>query len=419
MIVWRNVINTMVRVKFIVNALLSVALGALATLAYAQTPAPLQPQTLEQQLFRAVYSKDEAKAIALIEAGANVDAREATIYVSLPILYRATERGMKEVVQALVMKGANVNAEVEHYRGIPLTIALAHGYEDIARFLIDHGANVNYADKAGYTMLHVAAGRVSKSMLEFLINYGLNVNANDNGVGTPLYYAIRAENWQNARLLIDRGADFRADIGRGDQALSMAAKYGGFELVKFLVAKGADVRARNFYTGGTALHEAAAYGYKDIVEFLISEGADVNASGVPKNSPYRILSTPIVGPAYRGHFDIVKILVNHGADVNFHGEGGLTPLGMAAFGGHRLIAEWLVNHGAEINPFAKDYELEANNIPLLSAVDRRDIEMVRFLIAKGARVNARAKGGETALLLARRFRRQDIVDLLVANGATD
>lgn len=81
--------------------------------------------------------------------------------------------------------------------------------------------------------------------------------------------------------------------------------------------------------------------------------------------------------------------------------------------------EWLVNQGAKVNPFDKDFELGMFQMPLLSAVDRRDIEMVRFLLDKGAKANAKAKGGETALRTARRLQLKDIVDLLIAHGATE
>lgn len=332
------------------------------------------------------------------------------------------------MVEALVNRGAKVNAEIEGFRGIPLTMALSNGHEDVARFLLNHGANARYVDSAGYTLLHVAARNVSNDMLQRLIGLGCDVNAKSKIGQRPLYGAIRREAWDNAKFLVENGADIETVDGEGTP-LALAAKYGGLELVKLMVEKGLDVRTKNPYSGRTALHEAALHGHKAIVEFLIGKGADVNASGPPGDTRTygQIIAPPIFGAAYRGHFDVVMLLAAHGADLNRRHAGGGSPLSSAAFGGHREIVEWLVNHGAEVNPFDRDYELEATNMPLLSAVDRGDIEMVRFLLAKGAKVNAKAKnqhkawneGEKTALSVARRIGRSDIADLLIAHGATE
>ena len=52
-------------------------------------------------------------------------------------------------------------------------------------------------------------------------------------------------------------------------------------------------------------------------------------------------------------------------------------------------------------------------------MDEADASIPRFLIANGANVNARSKDGETALKLAKKYGRKDIVDLLISSGAKD
>ena len=412
-------------------ALLVVSFFTSTSQVWAAESSSVQSQTdqksLEAQLFQALYSKDQAKALALIKAGANVNAQEKERY-RLTLLHSAAENNLLLVVEALVKRGAKVNAEIEGFRGIPLTMAMSNGHEEVVRFLLDHGANAQYIDSAGYTLLHVAAGRVSNDMLQRLIDLGCDVNAKSKIDQRPLYGAIRREAWDNAKFLVEKGADIETVDGEGTP-LALAAKYGGLELAKLMVEKGVDVRTRNPYSGRTALHEAALQGRKSIVEFLIDKGSDVNASGTPGDTRTygQIVGTPILGPAYRGHFEVVKLLAAKGADLNFRGDRWRSPVSAAAFGGHREIVEWLVNHGAEVNPFDHDHELEANHMPLLSAVDRGDIEMVRFLLEKGARVNAKAKnqhkawneGEKTALSVARRIGRSDIADLLIAHGATE
>ena len=57
-------------------------------------------------------------------------------------------------IKRLLKQGADVNAIT---RGdTPLLWAIAMGYYDIVKFLIDNGADVNAKDKTGWTPLHQA-----------------------------------------------------------------------------------------------------------------------------------------------------------------------------------------------------------------------------------------------------------------------
>lgn len=75
---------------------------------------------------------------------------------------------------------------------MPLHRAAQKGRTDLARLLLDHGANVNI--KGGgieITPLHWAAGHVEVAKL--LITNGADVNAKDKYGATPLHYAARGK----------------------------------------------------------------------------------------------------------------------------------------------------------------------------------------------------------------------------------
>jgi len=63
------------------------------------------------------------------------------------------------------------------------------------------------------------------------------------------------------------------------------------------------------------------------------------------------------------------------------------------------------------------------NFPLYAAVYSAtfggDLELVRFLLARGANVNAKARNGETALRYAKQHSLKPVADLLVASGAKE
>jgi ankyrin repeat protein len=76
----------------------------------------------------------------------------------------------------------------------PLWIACLGGTFDIAKFLIEQGADVSIASNHGVTPLHSLSAFQEKHTLEIaslLINHGADVNAQATGGLTPLHYAVR------------------------------------------------------------------------------------------------------------------------------------------------------------------------------------------------------------------------------------
>jgi ankyrin repeat protein len=109
-------------------------------------------------------------------------------------------------IKALISARADVNARDKAWGMTALMFAVGHGYTEIAKLLVEKGADVDARDKDGFTALMMAA-------------------------------------WQGhaeiAKLLIDRGADVNAEANDGFTALMAAEKGGYTEIVKLLKAAGA------------------------------------------------------------------------------------------------------------------------------------------------------------------------------------
>ena len=98
--------------------------------------------------------------------------------------------GHAETVEALLAAGADVNlTSRESMKMPPLGSAMAVERNDIARTLIEHGANVNAKAVNDLTALHTAAARGNIEAAKLLLDHGADINAASTDGKTPLSYA--------------------------------------------------------------------------------------------------------------------------------------------------------------------------------------------------------------------------------------
>lgn len=109
-------------------------------------------------------------------------------------------------IQWLVKHGADVNKK-NPYGGPPLYSAVSFNYYRAAETLIDNGAECNFSDKQGKTLLHLAE---SPEFILKLIKKGIDVNARMDDGMTALHYAAFSNNYEKAKLLVENGADVNA-----------------------------------------------------------------------------------------------------------------------------------------------------------------------------------------------------------------
>ena len=87
----------------------------------------------------------------------------------------------------------------------PLHFAAENGQEEVVEQLIDKGANVNANAKWERTPLHGTAKTGQIGIIELLITAGANVNAKDFENKTPLDEAINYKHTEAANLLRKHG----------------------------------------------------------------------------------------------------------------------------------------------------------------------------------------------------------------------
>jgi ankyrin repeat protein len=158
---------------------------------------------------------------------------------------------------------------------------------------------VNTANPYNVTPLLEATGEGHLEMARFLIEHGAEVDFTGMSEGSPLTLAAYCGKLELLQLLLAAGADPNLSLpGGGETALHMAAVRSHTEAVLLLLhaAANPNLHAKSGVVtsmfdgsarvwGETPLHYAAAYGDEAMVQAMLQAGADRQARNVHGETP--------------------------------------------------------------------------------------------------------------------------------------
>ncbi|KAI1086119.1 ankyrin repeat-containing domain protein [Rostrohypoxylon terebratum] len=180
-------------------------------------------------------------------------------------------RGSIDTVRALLTRGLDINTVDMQFA--PLIVAVAWDNIEVARLLLDNGANMDVVDNMKNSPLHVAAICGHIEMMEMLLEEGANVDAKDWRKWTPLHQAVNSGRVNMITILIRRGADINAKTSCGETPLFLAVDNWSGEMVQILLDFGADIEICN-NNEDTPLALAALGGDIDIIKIILKAGAN-------------------------------------------------------------------------------------------------------------------------------------------------
>src|SRR5687768_2629188 len=94
-------------------------------------------QALNDQMFEAVRKGDAAAVTALLDKGADVNAK---FRYGQTALFKAAERGHAAVVKVLLDRGADVTVKDTFYGATAMTWATSNGHMEVVRLLFEKNA---------------------------------------------------------------------------------------------------------------------------------------------------------------------------------------------------------------------------------------------------------------------------------------
>jgi ankyrin repeat protein len=256
--------------------------------------------------------------------------------------------------------------------------------------------------RSGATLLHGAVFFNQSGTAIYLLEHGAAVDAGDRRGSTALVWAAARGNKEIVELLLSRGANANAKDQGGFNALYYAASSGHLELVKLLFRQGIDVDTRS-NDGWTPLHSAAYRGHLPVAEWLVENGANVNATNCWGQTP---LFWAAAGNDGTGAETPPKKSLNSADEMNAGKDEDSTRKKKLE------VAKFLLARGADVN--ASD---ELGETPLYCAAYAGDLAVTKLLLGENAESNAKGKDGWTALCVAAKRGHTEVVKLLLDRGA--
>lgn len=312
--------------------------------------------------FAAARAGDRMAVEQALDDGLGIDATDAE---GMTLLMLAASKGHADLAKALIDRGADVSATCEDQNNFDaMMMACGSGHVEVASLLLDHGADVNarYAVESSQgpvgnqTALSLAANRDHPDVCQLLIKRGADMEiVAESGYTALMWALVNGASEEAAEILLDAGANPDpgtqpvADFsGALSTPLILAASNGMSRVACRLVEAKVNLNAKDS-SGWTALKHASRNGHDDIVEALIEAGADLNLADEEG-------WTPLIAAASRAAWSTMQLLIDAGADVAQQGDGGATAL-------RQVVSRRLLRHnvvvlsrlaGRDLNPEHQD-----------------------------------------------------------------
>ncbi len=136
-------------------------------------------------------------------------------------LLQAVRAGQTAQVEAMLKRGADINATHPPWQLTPLLVAV-EASADTTKLLVARGADVNAQDREGITVLMKAVARRDAALVALLLDAGARIDATDRRGHTALTHAVLHADVAMLKLLIARGATIDVVTGMGTTPWSMA-----------------------------------------------------------------------------------------------------------------------------------------------------------------------------------------------------
>ncbi len=376
-------------------------------------------------------SPDMAQAI--LDHNPPVDVRDSKGLLPVHIL---VQMHTEKMLEQLVALGADIHSTDTIENGDALYWAAFGGKNDMIRYLLDKGLDINQLKPNGRTPLNKAAQGGRIYAFELLLERGANLPTTNSAKELLFQDAVAGGNLRIVKYLINLGYNPRQITSEGEISIFSALWSKSTDLMSYLIDQGADVNQLN-EGGSSLLWVAIDLHKKDFVRLLIDKGANLNLAVKDGLTPFFL--------AVRECPDVLQNMLDKGVDINRKDKYGDTALLVSVNNDSLIALQTLLRYKADLNIQNKNgqtalilacqiqnEEIAGLLIKAGSALEIRDVNgrsamhiavlngnpvLVKALIDAGADLNAKDKDGFTALDYALKYAYKDIARLLKSKHA--
>lgn len=250
--------------------------------------------TLNDSLLKAAAAGNAKKVKKALDEGANINTQEQ--WSEQTPLMEAVENGHIAVIKLLIDRGADLDLK-DRNKQSAIMLAANTKRTGITKMLLEKGAKVEYPlhfaasigdikavkkeleqrsvdplNAAGCTPLFDAAQYKHTQVAKVLIDAGADVNWRSTWGFTPLRAAAQSGSTEIVKMLLAAGANVDQEAG-GETALTTAVESNKIEVVRLLIRAKANLNAIPYSNTGTALSRAKRKRYWGIANLLRAAGA--------------------------------------------------------------------------------------------------------------------------------------------------
>ncbi|EME42101.1 hypothetical protein DOTSEDRAFT_73017 [Dothistroma septosporum NZE10] len=321
--------------------------------------------------------------------------------------------GTKEILELLLQKGADSNAETDQRMPAVHSWLWTNPTLECMELFVRHGAKLDTIDIVnGWSILHYFADTAEDvKVLDLLLRedvYGnrANINVEDNAGETPLH-VLMSRREVPADILasfIDRGADVNVEDKDSERPLYEASIAGDHAAMEIILPKVTDIDDPNNW-GRRALHQAAWSGYTECVTTLLKWKADPNILDKHDRTPLFFACLGFNAETVQVVLDALVAADYKAMEINKVTKRGRTPLRQAAAHGFERAIEKILtitkgSDDAERRLVIDQADYRKRRTALHAAAYWGQVGATRLLLDHGADATIKDKDGKTALELA-------------------
>jgi ankyrin repeat protein len=319
------------------------------------------------------------------------------------VLFQAISMGHEDIAKFLIKSGADLNAMTPSGHSA-LMISIEHELEGLARYMFLKGADVNFVASNGTTPLHSAIRKGMPSLAHRFLEKMETLDREDPLGRSSLFYALYNGDFKTANALLERGVDVNRCDKLGISPLMVSINPWVVKSLHHILETNFHEMDPSFELLGQVLPP-----FKNQDPATVEKLIDMNAKLYAKD---RFGNTSLMIAALSGNLEIVKLLVFKNAELDAKDNTGATALLKAVHRGNHEVVKYLLQSGADPN------QQKLNKASSLQyAIDKKDAELVKLLLSHGADPNLQDVVGQSPFQLAVLHNWLEGTKLLVGFGA--